>query len=71
MLSFIVGVLTGAIGTSVLYAALGEVISERAGVINLGERAPMLMGPRRLCRHAPNRKPLSRLARGDAGRRAL
>lgn len=46
MLSFIIGVLTGAIGagTSVLYAALGEVISERAGVINLGVEGTMLIG---------------------------
>jgi ABC-type uncharacterized transport system permease subunit len=46
VIAFIVGVLTGAIqaGTSVLYAALGEVISERAGVINLGVEGTMLMG---------------------------
>lgn len=46
MFGFIVGVLTGAIGagTSVLYAALGEVISERAGVINLGVEGTMLVG---------------------------
>lgn len=46
MLSFVIGVLTGAIGagTSVLYAALGEVISERAGVINLGVEGTMLVG---------------------------
>ncbi len=46
MFAFIIGVLTGAIqaGTSVLYAALGEVISERAGVINLGVEGGMLMG---------------------------
>lgn len=46
MLSFIIGVLTGAIGagTSVLYAALGEVVSERAGVINLGVEGTMLIG---------------------------
>ncbi|MEZ4620997.1 MAG: ABC transporter permease [Caldilineaceae bacterium] len=46
MIAFLVGVLTGAIGagTSVLYAALGEVISERAGVINLGVEGTMLVG---------------------------
>ncbi|HRV94747.1 MAG TPA: ABC transporter permease [Anaerolineae bacterium] len=44
--SFIQGVLTGSIqsSTSVLYAALGEVIVERAGVINLGVEGSMLMG---------------------------
>jgi simple sugar transport system permease protein len=42
---FIIGVLTGAIqaGTSVLYAALGEVINERAGIINLGMEGTLLM----------------------------
>ena len=46
ILSFIVGVLTGAIqaGTSVLYAALGETINERAGIINLGLEGAMLIG---------------------------
>lgn len=46
MFAFIIGVLISAIqaGTSVLYAALGEVISERAGVINLGVEGGMLMG---------------------------
>jgi len=44
--SFIEGVLTGSIqsSTSVLYAALGEVVVERAGVINLGVEGTMLMG---------------------------
>ena len=31
-------------GTSIMYAALGETISERAGVINLGTEGGMLMG---------------------------
>jgi general nucleoside transport system permease protein len=41
-----VGVLTGAIqaSTSVLYAALGEVVVERSGIINLGVEGTMLMG---------------------------
>lgn len=45
-MSFVIGVLVGALqaGTSVLYAALGEVVSERAGVINLGIEGAMLMG---------------------------
>lgn len=39
-------VLTGAIrsGTSVLYGSLGEVVSERAGIVNLGIEGEMLMG---------------------------
>lgn len=46
ILSFIVGVLVGAIqaGTSILYAAEGEVLVERSGVINLGLEGTMLMG---------------------------
>lgn len=46
MLGFIIGVLTGAIqaGTAVYYAALGEVMVERAGVINLGVEGVMLVG---------------------------
>lgn len=46
ILSFLVGVLTGAIqaGTSVLYGALGETINERAGIINLGLEGAMLIG---------------------------
>jgi general nucleoside transport system permease protein len=46
LISFIVGVLTSAIqaSTSVLYAALGEVVVERSGIINLGVEGTMLMG---------------------------
>lgn len=42
----IVAVLIGAVrnGTSILYAALGETIAERAGVINLGTEGSMLCG---------------------------
>lgn len=43
---FVEDVLTGAVryGTSVLFAAQGEVLSERAGVINLGTEGSMLTG---------------------------
>ena len=39
-------VLTGAVrgGTSILYAALGETVAERSGVINLGTEGSMLCG---------------------------
>lgn len=42
----IVDVLSGGVsgGTSIMYAALGETVSERAGVINLGTEGCMLMG---------------------------
>lgn len=44
--TFLVGVISGAIvsGTSLLYATLGEIISERAGIINLGIEGLMLVG---------------------------
>jgi simple sugar transport system permease protein len=42
----LVTILAGAVagGTSILYAALGETISERAGVINVGTEGTMLVG---------------------------
>ena len=44
--SFFQGLFGGAIrsGTSILYAALGEVIVERAGIVNLGLEGCMLVG---------------------------
>lgn len=41
-----IDVLSGAVasGTSVLFASFGELVSERAGVINLGTEGSMLMG---------------------------
>jgi ABC-type uncharacterized transport system permease subunit len=43
---FIVEVLAGGVrgGTAILYAALGETLAERAGVINLGTEGSMLAG---------------------------
>ena len=45
-MSLLLQVLVGAVrgGTSILYAALGETVSERAGVINLGTEGSMLVG---------------------------
>lgn len=45
-MSFSQELLTGAVlgGTPILYAALGESVSERAGVINLGTEGSMLVG---------------------------
>jgi Branched-chain amino acid transport system / permease component len=44
--AFIIGVLVSSIlsGTSLLYATLGELIGERAGVVNLGLEGIMLIG---------------------------
>ena len=46
MLSFLQAVLGGGIraGTPILYATLGEVVAERAGVVNLGVEGAMLAG---------------------------
>jgi general nucleoside transport system permease protein len=44
--AFVISVLAAAIayGTAILYACLGEVLAERAGVLNLGVEGMMLMG---------------------------
>jgi ABC-type uncharacterized transport system permease subunit len=44
--AFLVAVLSAAIpaGTAILYACLGELLAERAGVLNLGVEGMMLMG---------------------------
>lgn len=46
MIGFLRGLLAGSIhaGTPLLYATLGELISERAGIVNLGLEGVMLMG---------------------------
>jgi simple sugar transport system permease protein len=45
-IAFLVAVLSAAIpaGTAILYACLGELLSERSGVLNLGVEGMMLMG---------------------------
>jgi simple sugar transport system permease protein len=45
-IAFLVAVLSAAIpaGTAILYACLGELISERSGILNLGVEGMMLMG---------------------------
>lgn len=45
-MNLLIQILVGAVrgGTSILYAALGETVSERAGVINLGSEGCMLVG---------------------------
>lgn len=45
-MTFLIDILTGGVrgGTSILFTALGETVSERAGVINLGAEGSMLGG---------------------------
>jgi general nucleoside transport system permease protein len=45
-MSLIIDVMSGGVrgGTSIMYAGLGETVSERAGVINLGTEGSMLVG---------------------------
>jgi len=45
-LSFVLGLLSGSVtsGTTLLYATLGEVIVQRAGIVNLGIEGVMLVG---------------------------
>jgi general nucleoside transport system permease protein len=45
-MSLLIDVMAGGVrgGTSIMYAALGETVSERAGVINLGTEGSMLVG---------------------------
>lgn len=46
METLIISILTAAVGaaTAILYACLGEILAERAGVLNLGVEGMMLMG---------------------------
>ena len=62
----IIDLLAGAVrgGTSIMYAGLGETISERAGIINLGTEGSMLLGrARRVRGHRADREPVDRRAR--------
>ncbi len=46
-------------GTAILFACLGEILCERAGVLNLGVEGMMLMGcAGRFCGHVLDQKPM-------------
>ena len=55
------------IATPLAFATLGEMFSERAGVLNLGIEGIMLLSAHdRLHRHQPQRQPVARRAGGGA-----